>query len=246
MELVSGTQIHLLSPPARARDHLCSSHELSRGWNSDRKSPYFSYISHPPNVNCKHVVGIALAPGMIRFNWLWRVEEGGWDGQNAGPRPVTFSRRNRALAAPIWTGRGAVSWFGGMKEPLSCLNLVQIMNLKDLLWAFPLHHWQSCCAHQSWHRCTANRGGPTAASGGAARPLPICPPSRTKAGAFWHWLPMTATPRGFIIQDALHSLMNTGRDLWREGPGARICLKPAASPLCIKRLRFSVLTFAWK
>ena len=200
MELVSGTQIYLLSPPARARDHLCSSNELSRGWNSDRESPYFSYISHPPNVNCKNVVGIAFAPGMIRSNWRWRqhsAEGGARDMQNA----VTFSRRNRAVVAPIGTGKGAVSWFGGMKEPLSCLNLVQIMNPKDLLWAFPLHHWQSCCVHQSWHRRTANRGGPTAASGGAARPLPICPLSRTKAGAFWHWLPMTATPRGFIIQD---------------------------------------------
>lgn len=65
MEPVSRTQNHRLPRQQEASQEidLCSSNELSRGWNPARESSSFSHVSHPPNVNCKHAVQNSLGHG---------------------------------------------------------------------------------------------------------------------------------------------------------------------------------------
>lgn len=79
---------------------------------------------------------------------------------------------------------------------------------------------------------------PLQLQGGGSPPLPIYPRSlkAVLSDTDFQWQQLTR----FHQQDTPHSLMNTGADLGERVQVPRICLKPAASPLCIKRPRFSV------
>lgn len=82
MEPVSHTQNHRLPRQQEASQEidLCSSNELSRGWNPARESSYFSYVSHPHNVNCKHVVQNSLGHGDDQSQLKVRATLGGGEG----------------------------------------------------------------------------------------------------------------------------------------------------------------------
>ena len=72
------TQNHLPRQEEASQEiDLCSSNELSRGWNPARESSYFSHVSHPPNVNCKHAVQNSLGHGDDQSQLKVRATLGG-------------------------------------------------------------------------------------------------------------------------------------------------------------------------